>query len=77
MSCPGASEPQISPFLTSPIDSSVMTGAEEPENAFAEPVERHWPGGVATLEKGWHSWIRAKAREQRARAQSPKPAGSR
>jgi hypothetical protein len=72
-----SAQPRISPFLTSLIDSSVMTEAAEPAQAFAEHVERHWPGGVATLEKGWHSWIRAKAREQRARGKSPKPDGSR
>jgi len=70
-------QPQISPFLTSLIDSSVMDRGSGPEQAFADHVDAHWPGGVTTLEKGWHSWIHAKAREQRARSKASKPPGPR
>lgn len=68
-------QPQISPFLTSLIDSSVMDQGSGPEQAFADHVDAHWPGGVTALEKGWHSWIHAKAREQRARSKASKPPG--
>jgi len=52
-----------------------MDRGDRPEQAFADYVDQHWPGGLATLEKGWHSWIRAKAQEQRARSKTAKPPG--
>jgi hypothetical protein len=50
-----------------------MDRGDRPDRAFADYVDEHWPGGLATLEKGWHSWIRSKAQEQRVRAKTTKP----
>lgn len=52
-----------------------MDRGDRPEQAYADYVDERWPGGLVTLEKGWHSWIRAKAQERRLRSKAAKPPG--
>ena len=63
--------PQATKFLGNIVNDRDVLAARRQgrgrlENAFEKAIDRHWggkrSGGTALLEKGWHSWIKIKAK---------------
>ena len=59
--------PQAMKFLGDVVnDRGVLSargrGKGRLERAFELAIDRNWQGGTALLEKGWHSWIKIKAK---------------
>ena len=56
-----SAQPAVFAYLTAWLDSRPLEEDEDLNRAFAEYLDRHWPGGLAAFERTWHGWIRAKA----------------
>jgi hypothetical protein len=54
-------QPAVFAYLTAWLDSKPIEGKEDLNHAFAEYLDRRWPGGLAAFEKTWHAWIKSKA----------------
>lgn len=64
------SHPNAQQMLTQLLRSEAVEKAENSEIAFAQAIDKSWPGGLAGFEKNWHQWIRRKSEAERLAMQS-------
>ncbi|HEY1170261.1 MAG TPA: hypothetical protein VGH19_02720 [Verrucomicrobiae bacterium] len=64
------SHPNAQQMLTQLLRSEAVEKAENSEIAFAQAIDKSWPGGLTGFEKSWHQWIRRKSDAERLAMQS-------
>lgn len=68
-----SAQPAAFRFLAAWLDSRPIEESEDLDGAFADYLDKHWPGGLGAFEAQWHVWIKARAVATRRGA--PTPAG--
>ncbi len=56
-----SAQPAVFAYLSGWLDSKATEDRKDLNRAFADYLDRQWPGGLAAFEQVWHRWIRAKA----------------
>ena len=56
-----SAQPAVFAYLTAWLDSRAVEDPEDLNRAFADYLDRQWPGGLAAFERTWHAWIKARA----------------